>query len=43
MGLRASALADLFLAGTAQLVPVIPMYLRAPDAVEPGKPKSVLL
>lgn len=43
MGLRASALADLFLAGTAQLVPVTPMYLRAPDAVEPGKPKSVLL
>ena len=43
LGLRASALADLFLAGTAQLVPVTPMYLRAPDAVEPGKPKSVLL
>jgi tRNA A37 threonylcarbamoyladenosine modification protein TsaB len=43
LGLRAAALADLFLAGTAQLVPVIPMYLRAPDAVEPGKPKSVLL
>jgi tRNA threonylcarbamoyl adenosine modification protein YeaZ len=43
LGLRAAALADLFLSGTAQLVPVTPMYLRAPDAAEPGKPKSVLL
>jgi len=43
LDLRAAALADLFLSGTAQLVPVLPMYLRAPDAVEPGKPKSVLL
>jgi tRNA threonylcarbamoyl adenosine modification protein YeaZ len=43
LGLRAAALADLFLSGTAQLVPVAPMYLRAPDATEPGKPKSVLL
>lgn len=43
LGLRAAALAELFLAGGAQLVPVSPMYLRAPDAIEPGKPKSVLL
>jgi len=43
MGLRAAALAELFLSGTAQVVQVTPMYLRAPDAVEPGKPKSVLL
>jgi tRNA threonylcarbamoyladenosine biosynthesis protein TsaB len=43
LGLRAAALADLFLSGTAHLVPVTPMYLRAPDAVEPGQPKSVLL
>jgi len=41
--LRAAALADLFLSGRAQLVPVSPMYLRAPDATEPGKPKTVLL
>jgi len=43
IGLRASALADLFISGVAQLVPITPLYLRAPDAVEPGKPKSVLL
>ena len=43
LGLRATALAELFLASNAQLVPVSPMYLRAPDATEPGKPKSVLL
>lgn len=43
LGLRAGALAELFLAGKAQLLPVSPMYLRAPDATEPGKPKTVLL
>ena len=43
LGLRAATLARLFVSGDAQLVPVTPMYLRAPDAVEPGKPKSVLL
>jgi tRNA threonylcarbamoyl adenosine modification protein YeaZ len=43
LGLRAAALAELYLSGNAQLVPVSPMYLRAPDATEPGKPKSVLL
>jgi len=42
LGLRAATLAGLFISGDAQLVPVTPMYLRAPDAVEPGKPKSVL-
>jgi len=43
LSLRAATLADLFISGDAQLVPVAPMYLRAPDATEPGKPKSVLL
>jgi len=41
--LSSASLAELFLSGKAQLVPVAPMYLRAPDATEPGKPKSVLL
>ena len=43
LSLRAATLAELFISGDAQLVPVAPMYLRAPDATEPGKPKSVLL
>lgn len=43
LDLRAAALAELFVSRKAQLVPVAPMYLRAPDATEPGKPKSVLL
>lgn len=40
--LRAAALAELFTQGSAQLVDVVPMYLRKPDAVEPTSRKSVL-
>ena len=40
--LHASALAEIFASGTAQLVDVAPMYLRKPDAVEPTIRKSVL-
>lgn len=40
--LRAAALAELFASGIAQLVDVVPMYLRKPDAVEPTSRKSVL-
>jgi tRNA threonylcarbamoyl adenosine modification protein YeaZ len=42
IGLRAAALAELYAKGLAQLVDVVPMYLRNPDAVEPTSRKSVL-
>ena len=42
LDLHASALAEIFASGTAQLVDVAPMYLRKPDAVEPTTRKSVL-
>ena len=42
LDLHASALAEIFASGTAQLVDVAPMYLRKPDAVEPTSRKSVL-
>ena len=40
--LKAGSLAKLFASGSAQLVDVLPMYLRKPDAVEPTSRKSVL-
>lgn len=40
--LRAGALAQIFASGQAQLVPLEPMYLRKPDAQEPGIRKPVL-
>ena len=40
--LRAGALAEIFAGGRAQLVPLEPMYLRKPDAQEPGIRKPVL-
>lgn len=40
--LRAGALAEIFASGQAQLVPLEPMYLRKPDAQEPGIRKPVL-
>lgn len=42
MELKAGSLANLFASGSAQLVDVLPMYLRKPDAVEPTIRKSVL-
>jgi tRNA threonylcarbamoyladenosine biosynthesis protein TsaB len=42
MELKAGSLAKLFASGSAQLVDVLPMYLRKPDAVEPTSRKSVL-
>lgn len=42
LDLHASALAEIFASGTAQLGDVAPMYLRKPDAVEPTSRKSVL-
>ncbi len=42
MPLRAAALGLLFASGQAQEVPVLPMYLRKPDAQEPTTRKSVL-
>ena len=42
MELKAGSLAKLFASGSAQLVDVLPMYLRKPDAVEPTIRKSVL-
>ncbi|MEY4312282.1 MAG: hypothetical protein RLZZ571_1052 [Actinomycetota bacterium] len=40
--LNASALGQLFASGNAKLLPVSPLYLRKPDAVEPTYRKSVL-
>lgn len=40
--LRAASLALLFQSGGAEVLPLSPLYLRPPDATEPGKPKSVL-
>ncbi len=40
--LNASALGQLFASGGAKTLPVSPMYLRKPDAVEPTNRKSVL-
>ena len=40
--LRAASLGRMFARGKATVLPVTPLYLRAPDAVEPGQPKSVL-
>ena len=40
--LRSGALAEIFANGQAQIVPLEPMYLRKPDAQEPGIRKSVL-
>lgn len=40
--LKAGSLAKLFQSGSAQLVDVLPMYLRKPDAVAPTLRKSVL-
>lgn len=42
LSLRAGALADLVASGRAKVELVSPMYLRAPDAVEPTTRKSVL-
>jgi tRNA threonylcarbamoyl adenosine modification protein YeaZ len=42
MDLSAGSLAKLFVSGSAQLVDVLPMYLRKPDAVEPTIRKLVL-
>ena len=41
IALRAGALANVFVAGAAQLRDVVPMYLRKPDAVEPVSRKLV--
>jgi hypothetical protein len=40
--LNASALGHLFASGSAKTLPVSPLYLRKPDAVEPTNRKSVL-
>ena len=42
MELKAGSLAKIFASGSAQLVDVLPMYLRKPEAVEPTIRKSVL-
>lgn len=39
--LRAANLAQAFISGLAELHPVVPMYLRKPDAVEPTNIKAV--
>jgi tRNA threonylcarbamoyl adenosine modification protein YeaZ len=40
--LNASSLGQLFASGSAKTLPVSPLYLRKPDAVEPTNRKSVL-
>ena len=42
MQIQAGALAEMFTQGKGQIHEVVPMYLRKPDAVEPGKRKQVI-